>query len=173
MTCRVQIVEEPEGWAVVIDGLPVHGEGSTRDEAIDDVVGALREYAGHWSDHLYKAQNHASNWPVVFWVDDALDHEVRRALLDGSIPPEVEVDGRRAGISDPVEVFRLLKDAADRLGAIHASRITVGGIKDPEIQAIRAIDDEVRALTPRDLEAQRSLMASFRKRYEALKQQKN
>jgi predicted RNase H-like HicB family nuclease len=41
------VVAEGGGWAVIIPGLPVHGDGETFDEAVEDAVRALREYAEH------------------------------------------------------------------------------------------------------------------------------
>jgi hypothetical protein len=39
-------IAEGEGGAVIPPGLPVHGDGETFDEAINDALVALREYAG-------------------------------------------------------------------------------------------------------------------------------
>ena len=46
------VVAEGGGWAVILPGLPVHGDGESFDEAIDDTLVALREYAEDWNVRL-------------------------------------------------------------------------------------------------------------------------
>jgi predicted RNase H-like HicB family nuclease len=55
---RAQVVEEAGGWSVFIPGLPVAADGGTFEEAITDMVAALREYAEDWQDHLLHVPNH-------------------------------------------------------------------------------------------------------------------
>ncbi|WP_221323849.1 type II toxin-antitoxin system HicB family antitoxin [Actinoplanes sp. L3-i22] len=71
---RAEIVAEDGGWSVFIPGLPVAADGTTVDEALDEMVLALREYAEDWQDHLLDAPNHAANWGLVQLIclsDDA------------------------------------------------------------------------------------------------------
>src|SRR5690348_2200955 len=42
---RAQVVAEDGGWSVFIPGLPVAADGASFDEALDEMVVALREYA--------------------------------------------------------------------------------------------------------------------------------
>jgi hypothetical protein len=44
-----------------IDGLPTHGAGDTLDEAEDDFLNALEDYADDWIDDLHRAPNHQAH----------------------------------------------------------------------------------------------------------------
>lgn len=80
---NAQVVPEAGGWSVFIPGLPVAADGATFDEAIDEMIDALREYAEDWQNHLLDAPNHRDNWGLVQLIclsDDAL----LRAWLVGS-----------------------------------------------------------------------------------------
>lgn len=69
-----QVVPEAGGWSVFIPGLPVAADGATFDEAIAEMVDALREYADDWQDRLQHAPNHEDNWGLVLLIglsDDA------------------------------------------------------------------------------------------------------
>ncbi len=71
---RAEVVPEEGGWSVFIPGIPVAADGATYDEAIEEMVVALREYADDWTDRLHRAPNHAGNWGLVQVVslsDDA------------------------------------------------------------------------------------------------------
>jgi len=69
---------------------------------------------------------------------------------------------------DPVAVYDVMRDIANRVVAVYASRVTVGGVGDPAGQAISDLVDEVDAIDAHDLAAQKAATATFRKRYEAL-----
>lgn len=56
---RAEVLAEGGGWAVIIPGLPVHGDGESFDSALDDAIQALREYAEDWNERLRLAPNHA------------------------------------------------------------------------------------------------------------------
>jgi predicted RNase H-like HicB family nuclease len=49
---------EAGGWSVFIPGLPIAADGATFDEAINQMVDGLREYAADWQDHLLDIPNH-------------------------------------------------------------------------------------------------------------------
>ena len=66
---------------------------------------------------------------------------------------------------DPVVVYDLMREAANRLIGVYAQRGTVGGLNDPAVQAIIAVLDEVEAVDPRDVGAQRAATEVFRARY--------
>ncbi|SDX56794.1 Antitoxin of toxin-antitoxin, RelE / RelB, TA system [Saccharopolyspora shandongensis] len=71
---RAQVVPEAGGWSVFIPGLPVAADGATFDEAIIEMVEALREYADDWQERLLDAPNHRENWGLVQLIslsDDA------------------------------------------------------------------------------------------------------
>ncbi len=76
-----QVVAENDGWSLFIPGLPVAADGATLDEAVDEVIDALRDYADAWADHLRLAPNHADNWGLVQIVSLASDAQLRDWLL--------------------------------------------------------------------------------------------
>ncbi|GAB4047942.1 type II toxin-antitoxin system HicB family antitoxin [Catellatospora paridis] len=78
---RAQVVAENGGWSVFIPGLPVAADGATFDEALDEMVLALREYAEDWQDHLLDAPNHAGNWGLVQLVSLSDDGQLRDWLV--------------------------------------------------------------------------------------------
>ena len=78
------VVAEGGGWAVILPGLPVHGDGETFDDAIDDALDALREYAEDWNARLRAAPNHAQHHVVVELVELSDDDQLRDWLLGGA-----------------------------------------------------------------------------------------
>lgn len=79
------VVAEGGGWAAVLPGLPVAGDGDTLDDALDDLIDALRDYAQDWNDRLLTAPNHQDNWALVEMVELSSDDQLRAWLLDGSV----------------------------------------------------------------------------------------
>lgn len=77
---KAQVVAEAGGWSTFIPGLPVSADGATFDEAITEMVDALREYADDWQDHLYNVRNHAENWGLVHLVELSDDDQLRQWL---------------------------------------------------------------------------------------------
>lgn len=80
---RAQVVQEAGGWSVFIPGLPVAADGGTFEEAITEMVVALREYAEDWQDHLLHAPNHRENWGLVQLIGLSRDEQLR-SWLTGS-----------------------------------------------------------------------------------------
>lgn len=80
---RAQVVGEDEGWSVFVPGVPVSADGATFDEAITEMVDALREYADDWQERLLEAPNHRENWGLVQLISLS-DDEQLRAWLVGS-----------------------------------------------------------------------------------------
>jgi predicted RNase H-like HicB family nuclease len=78
---RAQVVAEAGGWSVFIPGLPVAADGATLDEALDEMVLALREYAEDWQDRLLDAPNHTNNWGLVQLVTLSSDAQLREWLV--------------------------------------------------------------------------------------------
>ena len=66
---------------------------------------------------------------------------------------------------DPVAVYDVLREAANRLGGLYVQRVGAGGLDDPAIVALRALDAEVAAVDPADIAAQKELTAELRRRY--------
>jgi hypothetical protein len=71
-----EIVHEPGGWSVFIPGLPVAADGVTMDDAMDEMVTALREYADDWKDHLWQATNRAERARLVQLIDLSTDADL-------------------------------------------------------------------------------------------------
>lgn len=78
---RAQIVAEDGGWSIFIPGLPVAADGTSFDEALDEMIIALREYAEDWQDRLLDAPNHAANWGLVQLVSLSEDGQLRDWLV--------------------------------------------------------------------------------------------
>jgi predicted RNase H-like HicB family nuclease len=74
---RAEVVAEGDGWSVLLPGLPIAADGETFEEAVDDMVVALREYAEDWADHLRHAPNHEQNWGLVQIIDLSSDEQLR------------------------------------------------------------------------------------------------
>ncbi|GAA3585392.1 hypothetical protein GCM10022222_82450 [Amycolatopsis ultiminotia] len=77
---RAQVVAEADGWSVLLPGLPIAADGETFDEALDEMVPALREYAADWVDHLRHAPNHRDNWGLVQIIDLSTDPQLKEWL---------------------------------------------------------------------------------------------
>lgn len=77
---RAQVVPEAGGWSVFIPGLPVAADGATFDQAVDEMVQALREYAEDWQDRLLDAPNHRDNWGLVQLISLSDDGQLREWL---------------------------------------------------------------------------------------------
>ncbi|MFI6228243.1 hypothetical protein ACIBCR_13115 [Micromonospora echinospora] len=78
---NAQVVPEGGGWSIFIPGLPVAADGATFDEAVREMVTALREYAEDWQERLVNAPNHASNWGLVQLVSLSDDSQLRDWLV--------------------------------------------------------------------------------------------
>lgn len=81
---RAQVVPEADGWSVFIPGLPIAADGPTFDEALDEMVQALREYAEDWQDRLLDAPNHRDNWGLVQLISLSDDGQLRDWLAGSS-----------------------------------------------------------------------------------------
>jgi predicted RNase H-like HicB family nuclease len=78
---RAEVVPEAGGWSVFIPGLPVAAEGASFDEAIDEMIDALREYAQDWQERLLDAPNHRDNWALVQLISFSSDGQLRDWLV--------------------------------------------------------------------------------------------
>lgn len=79
---RAEVVAEAGGWSVFIPGLPVAADAESFDEAVADMVEALREYAEDWQDHLRDAPNHRDNWGLVHLIELSSDSDLRAWLVN-------------------------------------------------------------------------------------------
>ena len=81
----------------MLPGLPIAADGETFDEALDEMVAALREYSQDWTDHLRHASNHQQNWGLVQIIDLSSDEELHALAAavtdypraDAERPPEL------------------------------------------------------------------------------------
>ena len=80
---RAQVVPEAGGWSVFIPGLPVAADGASFDEAITEMIDALREYAEDWQQRLLDAPNHRDNWGLVQLISFSDDEQLRDWLVGG------------------------------------------------------------------------------------------
>ncbi|CRK55774.1 hypothetical protein [Alloactinosynnema sp. L-07] len=64
-----------------VPGLPVAADGASLDEAIAEMVDALREYAEDWQRHLLDAPNHRDNWGLVQLISFCDDEQLREWLV--------------------------------------------------------------------------------------------
>lgn len=78
---RAEVVAEAGGWSVFIPGLPVAADGVGFDEAITEMVDALREYATDWQERLREAPNHRDNWGLVQLISLSADEQLRNWLV--------------------------------------------------------------------------------------------
>jgi antitoxin (DNA-binding transcriptional repressor) of toxin-antitoxin stability system len=53
---------ESTGWSIHLPGIPVAADGATVEEAVEEMIDALRDYAEAWAERLRLAPNHADNW---------------------------------------------------------------------------------------------------------------
>ncbi|WP_035288395.1 type II toxin-antitoxin system HicB family antitoxin [Actinokineospora spheciospongiae] len=81
ISSKAEVVNEGGGWSVFIPGLPVAADGATFNDAIDEMVDALREYADDWQERLSVAPNHQENWALVQLISLSGDLELRDWLV--------------------------------------------------------------------------------------------
>jgi hypothetical protein len=66
---------------VFLPGVPVAADASTFDDAIEEMILALREYAEDWQERLLDAPNHRNNWALVQVVELSDDTQLRDWLV--------------------------------------------------------------------------------------------
>lgn len=79
------VAAEGGGWAAFLPGLPLSGEGTDLDGALDDLIEALHEYALDWNERLLNAPNHRDNWALVTLVELSDDVQLKEWLLGGAL----------------------------------------------------------------------------------------
>jgi Antitoxin of toxin-antitoxin, RelE / RelB, TA system len=75
------MAHEAGGWSIVLPGLPIAADGATVDQALDEMVEAMREYADDWTERLLTAPNHARNWDLVQFIELSDDEQLRSWLV--------------------------------------------------------------------------------------------
>jgi predicted RNase H-like HicB family nuclease len=78
---HAQAVPEGGGWSVFIPGLPVSADGATFDEAVMEMIDALREYVDDWQERLLDAPNHRENWGLVQLISLSDEAQLRDWLV--------------------------------------------------------------------------------------------
>ena len=64
-----------------IEGLPISSQGSSFDEAGEELIKALRDYAQTWVEELKNYPNHKERWGVANLVLLSDDDELREFLF--------------------------------------------------------------------------------------------
>jgi predicted RNase H-like HicB family nuclease len=77
-----QVVAEADGWSVFVRGLPVAAHGATLDEATDEMIVALREYAEDWQDRLLDSPNHRDNGGLIQMINLSDDDQIHDWLAE-------------------------------------------------------------------------------------------
>lgn len=78
-----RVIAEADAWVIVIPDSPFAAEGQTLDDALDDLIENLREYASEWPQQFASAPNHAGNWALVQLVNLSTDEALREWLTSG------------------------------------------------------------------------------------------
>ena len=73
---RTEVFEEDGGVGIAISELGLAVEGDTFNDAVTEMVIALREYAVDWDDHLLTAPNHVNNWGLVQIIALSTDEQL-------------------------------------------------------------------------------------------------
>lgn len=81
-------VAEDGGWTIVLDGHPIAADGADLDEALDEFIVSLNDYADAWIDRLHAAPNHQHAAPLVQLVATSSVAELRE-WVDGSVQSAV------------------------------------------------------------------------------------
>ncbi len=76
-----EVVHEGGAWVITMPGRPIAAEAASYDEAIAELVDALREYAADWNDRLHSAPNHRDNWGLVQLISLSTDEQLRDWLV--------------------------------------------------------------------------------------------
>lgn len=107
-------------------------------------------------------------------VTEADDHRRRslNAVLEEfyTTLDELGIDRDAAVPDDPVSVYDNMREAATRLGGMRLHLSTTRAERDAAIAVMRAEDDEVNAVPPHDMAAQKAMTAELDRRYDALVQ---
>jgi len=76
-----EVVREQGAWVIAMPGRPIAAEAASYEEALDELVDALREYAADWNERLHTAPNHRANWGLVQLIALSTDDQLRDWLV--------------------------------------------------------------------------------------------
>jgi predicted RNase H-like HicB family nuclease len=79
---KAVIAQDEHGYSVYLPDKPIAADGATVDEALDQMVEAMRTYAMAWHDVLRQAPNHAGNWGLVQLIELSDDDQLRSWLTE-------------------------------------------------------------------------------------------
>ncbi|MEX2279996.1 MAG: prevent-host-death protein [Acidimicrobiia bacterium] len=92
-----QVYAENDGWTLILPGVPVAADAGKFNDAVDDFIDAVREYADDWiaDARLRQSPSHRENAPLVHFVHSSTDEDLRDwvagvggSALAGSVEPE-------------------------------------------------------------------------------------
>lgn len=92
---RAVVVAEGGGWSAIVPGVPAHGDAPTFEEAIADLILALREYAEDWNEDLHAAPNHRQHRAMVELVELSSEEQLRDWLLHSAADPAASAGADR------------------------------------------------------------------------------
>lgn len=78
-----RVIAEADAWVILIPDSPFAAEGQTLDDAVDDLIENLRDYASEWPKQFASAPNHAGNWALVQLANLSTDEALREWLTSG------------------------------------------------------------------------------------------
>jgi hypothetical protein len=84
------VVAEDDGWSIFLDGYPVAADGRDLDEAIDDFLVSVTDYATAWVDRLHTVPNHQHAVALVHLVAISTDEQLRE-WVGSSTKPSLSV----------------------------------------------------------------------------------
>jgi hypothetical protein len=116
---------------------------------------------------LLETLNTAEQSPLTEVERQAVVAELRATAVALGADPDGPVPDDPDAIYD---IYDILRESANRLGALYAQQITKGGTDDPAIIAMRAVDAEIRAIPLDDLDAQKALTRELKRRRRELLQ---
>lgn len=74
---RISVARESDIVVAIMEGRPFAAEGATIDDAIDELIDVLREYAEDWETRLQQAPNHQAAWGLVQLVRLSSDDQLK------------------------------------------------------------------------------------------------
>lgn len=83
LPARVRVFAEDGRVIALMEDHPFVAEGASVDDAVADLIEALREYAQDWDDRLKSAPNHHDAWAFVQLVKLSTDEQLRTWFEDG------------------------------------------------------------------------------------------
>ncbi|SRR5260370_4626008 len=73
---RAVIIPEGDQFSIYLQEQPIAADGVTLDDAVEEMIRALRTYAVAWHDVLGSALNHRDNWGLVQLIDLSTDDQL-------------------------------------------------------------------------------------------------